>query len=103
MAEKNTPKLPSKGKPQAPVEIVPTDPVEKGFKSKKFIAYMSSSFMWKALLFWMVHSWGSGFDHQLTILITVVVSGFVDVGYIVSVAALDKYVRVARITAGRTT
>jgi hypothetical protein len=39
----------------------------------------------------------------VTILGTVIVSGFVDVGYIVSVAALDKYVRVARITAGRTT
>jgi hypothetical protein len=79
------------------------DPLEPGFRSKKFAAYMMSSLLWKALLFWMVYNWVGGIDQQVTILATVIVSGFVDVGYIVSVAALDKYVRVARITAGRMT
>jgi hypothetical protein len=89
--------------PKAPKAPKVHDPLEPGLKSKKFIAYMTSSLMWKGLLFWMVYSWTGGLDQQVTILGTVIVSGFVDVGYIISVAALDKYVRVARITAGRTT
>jgi hypothetical protein len=84
------------------IEDAPVDTVEKGFKSKKFAAFMTSTLLWKGLLFWMVYSWAGSLDQQMTILGTVIVSGFVDVGYIVSVAALDKYVRVARITAGRT-
>ena len=91
---------PKKAVPKTPK---PDDPVEKGFKSKKFVAYILASVMWKAVLFWMVYNWAGGLDQQMTILTTVIVSGFVDVGYIGSVAALDRYVRVARITTGRST
>jgi hypothetical protein len=68
--------------------------IEKApLQSKKFLAYLLSNLGSKALLFWMV-SKGSG---ELTIISMITAAAFIDIGYILGQAALDKYVRVASI------
>ncbi len=62
-------------------------------QSKKFLAYLLSNIGSKALLFWMVSNDAS----NLVIVTTVTAAAFIDVGYILGQAALDKYVRVASI------
>ena len=66
-------------------------------KSKKFIAYMTSEFGWKAILFYLLYHLQGKLDHySLVILMTVVItSGFIQIGYILGQAALDKYVNAA--------
>tara|TARA_Y100000592_G_scaffold89510_1_gene146827 strand:- start:95 stop:370 length:276 start_codon:yes stop_codon:yes gene_type:complete len=66
-------------------------------KSKKFIAYMTSEFGWKAILFYLLYHLQGKLDHySLVILMTVVItSGFIQIGYILGQAALDKYVTAA--------
>jgi hypothetical protein len=66
--------------------------IEKApLQSKKFIAYLISNLGSKALMFWMVYSQES--DFILTTVVTA--AAFIDIGYILGQAALDKYVRVA--------
>lgn len=60
-------------------------------QSKKFLAYLLSNIGSKTLLFWMVSNNSSDF----VIMSTVTAAAFIDVGYILGQAALDKYVRVA--------
>ena len=68
------------------------DPVQAAnpnsrFKSRKFIAYMVSNLVWKLLIAFMVWKGQSDF-----ILMTVViVSGCVDIGYILGQASLDAF------------
>ena len=66
-------------------------------KSKKFIAYMISEFGWKAILFYLLYHLQGKLDHySLVILMTIVItSGFIQIGYILGQAALDKYVNAA--------
>lgn len=66
-------------------------------KSKKFIAYMTSELGWKAILFYLLYHLQGKLDHySLIILMTVVItSGFIQIGYILGQAALDKYVNAA--------
>lgn len=66
-------------------------------KSKKFIAYMTSEFGWKAILFYLLYHLQGKLDHySLVMLMTVVItSGFIQIGYILGQAALDKYVTAA--------
>ena len=66
-------------------------------KSKKFIAYMTSEFGWKAVLFYLLYHLQGKLDHySLVMLMTVVItSGFIQIGYILGQAALDKYVNAA--------
>ncbi len=65
--------------------------------SKKFIAYVCAEFGWKAILVLFVL-----YDVDWWIvLVTVIVSGFVQVGYIGGQAWLDRYVRVARMSLGK--
>lgn len=67
------------------------DVIEKTpLQSKKFIAYLISNLGTKALMFWMVSRQES--DLVLTTVITA--AAFIDIGYILGQAALDKYVRV---------
>lgn len=69
-------------------------PLEKTpLSSKKFIAYLFSNLGSKGLLFWMVHRDVSDF----VLITTVTAAAFIDIGYILGQAALDKYVRVALI------
>ena len=66
-------------------------------KSKKFIAYMTSEFGWKAILFYLLYHLQGKLDHySLVMLMTVVItSGFIQIGYILGQAALDKYINAA--------
>ena len=66
-------------------------------KSKKFIAYMTSEIGWKAILFYLLYHLQGKLDHySLVILMTVVItSGFIQIGYILGQAALDKYINAA--------
>ncbi len=66
-------------------------------KSKKFIAYMTSEAGWKLLLFYLLYQLQGKLDHySLVILMTIVItSGFIQIGYILGQAALDKYVNAA--------
>ena len=59
--------------------------------SKKFIAYLISNLGSKVLLFWMV----TRSESDMVIISTVTAASFIDIGYILGQAALDKYVRVA--------
>jgi len=62
-------------------------------QSKKFIAYILSNLGSKALLFWMINKDVSDF----VLITTVTAASFIDIGYILGQAALDKYVRIASI------
>lgn len=67
------------------------DSIEKApLQSKKFLAYLISNLGSKLLMFWMVYR-NEG-DFVLTTVITA--AAFIDIGYILGQAALDKYVRV---------
>jgi hypothetical protein len=68
--------------------------IEKApLQSKKFIAYLVSNLGSKALMFWMVTK-GEG---DVVIMSMITAAAFIDIGYILGQAALDKYVRVASI------
>ena len=62
-------------------------------QSKKFLAYFLSNVLTKGLLFYMV----SKAADPSTVIACIVSSAFIDIGYILGQAALDKYVRIARI------
>ena len=67
-------------------------------KSKKFIAYMIAEFGWKICIFFTLWNYQDKVDfHALTLLVTLIItSGFIQVGYILGQAALDKFVQVSR-------
>lgn len=66
--------------------------IEKApLQSKKFLAYLLSNIGSKTLLFWMVSKDTPG----LVVITTITAAAFIDIGYILGQAALDKYVRVA--------
>jgi hypothetical protein len=67
-------------------------------KSKKFIAYLIADFGWKALSFYVCNMYyEKGIDHYaFMVLVTIIVTaGFIQIGYILGQAALDKYTHVA--------
>lgn len=79
--------------------------------SKKFIAYLLAEITWKIVL--LVTLWngrdillartdidGGGVGMWWFMFTVVIVAGFVEVGFIGGQSWLDKYVRVAQITAG---
>jgi hypothetical protein len=67
-------------------------------KSKKFIAYLIADVGWKACILYMLYSHADKFaGSSASVMLTMVlVSGFVQVGYILGQAALDKYVSMAQ-------
>jgi hypothetical protein len=66
--------------------------IEKSaISSKKFIAYFLSSITTKMIIVHMISRNASDF----AIMGMIVSSSFIDIGYILGQAALDKYVRVA--------
>lgn len=69
---------------------------KKPLQSKKFIAYLIADLGWKLSLFYILFQSKSKFDHySFSVVITLlVVSGFIQVGYILGQAALDKYIQV---------
>jgi len=70
-------------------------------QSKKFVAFLISEVLWKAVLL-LVLFWGKdAIPHQVwAIMIAVIlVAGFVEALYIGGQAALDRYIQVAQIAA----
>lgn len=81
-------------------------------QSKKFLAYLLAEATWKLIL--AITLWttkdvliaradidGGGVGLWAFMLAIVLVAGFIEAGFILGQAALDKYVRVASIAAGR--
>ena len=66
-------------------------------KSKKFIAYLIAEAGWKIGFFYMLYIYQDKIEHySFMVLVTlIIVSGFIQVGYILGQAALDKYLHVA--------
>ena len=66
-------------------------------KSKKFLAYLIADFGWKILTFYFIwtHSTGIKTYEFGIILALIIVSGFIQVGYILGQAALDKYTQIS--------
>lgn len=74
---------------------------ETGFRSRKFVAYLVAEVTWKALAA-LVLFWGKdSIEEQVwaIMLVIILVAGFVEVGYIIGQASLDKYIRLAKIAA----
>ena len=70
------------------------DQIEKApLSSKKFVAYVMSNILMKIFLFSMLKYETS----EAVMICAILSSSFVDVGYILGQAALDKYVRVASV------
>lgn len=66
-------------------------------KSKKFLAYLIADIGWKILMFYVIWEYKTKIEHYaFMVLVTMIVtSGFIQIGYILGQAALDKYTHVA--------
>ena len=66
-------------------------------KSKKFLAYLIADIGWKILMFYVIWEYQTKIEHYaFMVLVTMIVtSGFIQIGYILGQAALDKYTHVA--------
>ena len=66
-------------------------------RSKKFFAFLISDLGWKALTFYVIYQYRTEINHfSIMLLLTMIVtSGFLQIGYILGQAALDKYVYLA--------
>ena len=66
---------------------------KKPLQSKKFVAYLIADFGWKIILFYTLYHRKDQLDNYsfLFMITLVIVSGFIQVGYILGQAALDKY------------
>ena len=64
-------------------------------QSKKFIAYLIADVGWKIALFYMLFQSKNSYNRYnfIVIITLMIVSGFIQVGYILGQAALDKYTR----------
>ena len=63
-------------------------------RSKKFIAYLIADFGWKLILLYILFQTKSKYDYySFTIMLTLLITtGFIQVGYILGQAALDRYI-----------
>ena len=63
------------------------------FKSKKFVAYLIAELGWKILIACVLVQYSGKIEHySFMLLMTIVItSGFIQVGYILGQAALDRY------------
>ncbi len=71
-------------------------------QSKKFAAYLIAELTWKAIMVYALMAWKDQMPSVWAwgVLLTIVVTaGFIEIGYILSQAALDRYVRLAEIAA----
>jgi hypothetical protein len=67
-------------------------------QSKKFIAYLVAEATWKLIIGYAIYQQGLAVNVWLFVL--VVTTGFLEVGYILGQAYIDKFVRVAEIAKG---
>ena len=63
-------------------------------KSKKFVAYLIANLGWKAILIYLLFQTKANYNYySFTLILTlIVVIGFIQVGYILGQASLDKYI-----------
>lgn len=74
------------------------DPANKlPLQSKKFVAYLIADLGWKLTIGVLLYQIQAKFDHySASVLLTlIVVSAFIQVGYILGEVALDRYTRMA--------
>jgi uncharacterized protein YneF (UPF0154 family) len=66
-------------------------------QSKKFVAYIIADLGWKAAICLLLYQLHAKFDYYSTslLLTLIIVSGFIQVGYILGEVALDRYTRMA--------
>ena len=69
-------------------------------RSKKFVAYLVAEIGWKILIACVLLQYSGSIEHySFTRLMTIVItSGFIQVGYILGQAALDRYTAIAEKT-----
>lgn len=62
-------------------------------KSKKFVAYLIAEISWKFLIAYVIFEYKNKIEHYafMTLVAMIVTSGFIQIGYILGQAALDKY------------
>lgn len=75
----------------------PTQLSSVPLKSKKFLAYLIADLGWKFLMAYVIMEYENKIEHYaFMVLVTMIVtSGFIQIGYILGQAALDKYTHVA--------
>ena len=83
--------------------IEPADTDEKAWwQSKKFIAFMATQFGFFVLMGAMIYEQEMAkIGENMAFMVLAITSGFLATGYILGQAALDKYIRVAKITMGK--
>lgn len=62
--------------------------------SKKFIAYLLAEITWKAIIALLVVS-GKQLGDNVILLTVVLITGFIEVAYILGQAYIDRYVKIA--------
>jgi len=87
--------------PQKTKPVLGTVPLSP-FASKKFVAFMVSEMTWKILAAAVLCRKKDSIPDQAfyVLLAIILVSGFVEVGYIIGQGGLDKFTRVASIIVG---
>lgn len=62
-------------------------------KSKKFLAYLIADFGWKILIGYIIWEYKNKIDHYafMVLLAMIVTAGFIQIGYILGQAMLDRY------------
>jgi hypothetical protein len=68
-------------------------------QSKKFVAYLIADLGWKFLMFYLIMEYGAKIEHYafMTIVTMIVTSGFIQIGYILGQAFIDRYVYLAAV------
>lgn len=63
-------------------------------KSKKFVAYLIADLGWKAILVYLLFQTKANYNYySFTLILTlIIITGFIQVGYILGQASLDKYI-----------
>ena len=69
--------------------------IKTPLQSKKFIAYLIADLGWKLILIYMLFQLKGKYDYYsfFVVLTLVLVTGFIQVGYILGQASLDKYIQ----------
>ena len=64
-------------------------------QSKKFIAYLLADISWKLILVYMLFQLEGKYNYYsfFIVLTLILVTGFIQVGYILGQASLDKYIK----------
>jgi len=68
--------------------------------SKKFLVFLISEISWKAILILMIVMFELGLLPTILMMSVIIIAGFVEAVALGGQAIVDRYVRVARITAG---